>query len=127
MLKSPLLEGLNEAQCEAVMHGEGPALVAAGPGSGKTLTIIRRLLYLIYEKQIPADKILVITYTKDAALSMQEKFRRQLQTFSQNKLIPQGHVSFGTFHSYFYQIIRSIKKYSEYQLITQQQKKQNSA
>lgn len=122
MLKGHLLEGLNEAQREAVMHGEGPAMVVAGPGSGKTLTIIRRLLYLIYVKQIPAERILVITYTKEAALSMQEKFREQLKLFGLEKQLSQGYVSFGTFHSYFYQIIRSIKKYSEYQLITQQEK-----
>lgn len=122
MLKTFLLEGLNEAQCEAVQHGEGPAMVVAGPGSGKTLTIIRRLLYLIYEKHVPADKILVITYTKEAALSMQHKFYEQKNqlVFRQND--NQGYVSFGTFHSYFYQIIKNIKKYSEYQLINPQEK-----
>lgn len=122
MLKSPLLEGLNEAQCEAVMHGEGPAMVVAGPGSGKTLTIIRRLLYLIYERKVPADKILVITYTKEAALSMQDKFYEQKNLLAFKQQVNQGYVSFGTFHSYFYQIIKNIKKYSEYQLITPQEK-----
>lgn len=122
MPKNPLLEGLNKAQCEAVMHGEGPALVVAGPGSGKTLTIIRRLLYLIYERKVPADKILVITYTKEAALSMQEKFYEQKKQFSFKQQVQQGYVSFGTFHSYFYQIIKNIKKFSEYQLITPQEK-----
>lgn len=122
MLKSPLLGGLNEAQREAVMHGEGPALVVAGPGSGKTLTIIRRLLYLIFEKNVPADKILVITYTKEAALSMQQKFYEQKNQFIFQENINKGYVSFGTFHSYFFQIIKNIKKYSEYQLITPQEK-----
>jgi len=122
MLNSPLFEGLNEAQCEAVKHGEGPALVVAGPGSGKTLTIIRRLLYLIYERNVPADKILVITYTKEAALSMQQKFYEQKNQFVFQQNNNQGYVSFGTFHSYFYHIIKNIKKYSEYQLITPQEK-----
>ncbi len=122
MFKTLLLEGLNEAQCEAVMHGDGPALVVAGPGSGKTLTIIRRLLYLIYERKVPADKILVITYTKEAALSMQEKFYKQKKYFNFKQQINQGYVSFGTFHSCFYQIIKNIKKYSEYQLLTPQEK-----
>lgn len=121
MPDSLILQGLNNAQREAVMHGEGPAMVVAGPGSGKTLTIIRRLLYLLYERNVPADKILVITYTKEAALSMQHKFYEQKELlFKQHSF--QGHVSFGTFHSYFYQIIKSIKKYSEYQLITPQEK-----
>ena len=122
MPKNPLLDGLNEAQCEAVMHGEGPAMVVAGPGSGKTLTIIRRLLYLIYERKIPADKILVITYTKETALSMQEKFYEQKSQFAFKQQVNQGYVSFGTFHSYFYQIIKNINKFSEYQLITPQEK-----
>lgn len=122
MRKSPLLEGLNDAQCEAVMHGDGPAMVVAGPGSGKTLTIIRRLLYLIYVRKVPADKILVITYTKEAALSMQEKFYEQKSQFQFKQQVNQGYVSFGTFHSYFYQIIKNIKKYSEYQLISPQEK-----
>ncbi len=122
MHNSEILEGLNDAQCEAVMHGEGPAMVVAGPGSGKTLTIIRRLLYLIYERNVPADKILVITYTKEAALSMQHKFYEQKEHFRFLEHVNHGPVSFGTFHSYFYQIIKNIKKYSEYQLITPQEK-----
>lgn len=122
MHNSSILEGLNDAQQEAVMHGEGPAMVVAGPGSGKTLTIIRRLLYLIYERNVPADKILVITYTKEAALSMQQKFYEQKEQFKFKQSSHQGYVSFGTFHSFFYQIIKSIKKFSEYQLITPQEK-----
>lgn len=122
MLKTSLLEGLNKAQCDAVMHGKGPALVVAGPGSGKTLTIVRRLLYLIYGKGVSPEKILVITYTKEAALAMQEKFYLQFKKFDLKRSNLQGYVSFGTFHSYFYQVIKSISKYSEYQLITQQEK-----
>lgn len=121
MHKALILQGLNDAQKEAVMHGEGPAMVVAGPGSGKTLTILRRLLYLIYERHIPADKILVITYTKEAALSMQQKFYEQ-KAFLFEQQFQQGYVSFGTFHSFFYQIIKNIKKYSDYQLITLQEK-----
>ncbi len=122
-----ILQGLNEAQLEAVLHGEGPALVAAGPGSGKTRCITHRLLYLILEHQIPPQEILVITFTKEAAKTMQERFQCEYHGLKVNcklncKLNSQGFVSFGTFHSFFYQIIRSIQKYSEYQLITQQEK-----
>ncbi len=120
---NPFLQNLNKAQCEAVLCGEGPVLVAAGPGSGKTFTITRRLFYMIYERQIPAEQILVITFTKEAALSMQERFHSQREQFSAMKLNQKGFVSFATFHSFFYQIIKSIKKYSEYQLITLQEKK----
>ena len=119
MLKTPLTEGLNEAQREAVMHGEGPALVAAGPGSDKTLTMIRRVLYLLLERKVSAEKILVITYTKEAAVSMQEKFVRELKKYQNQTSHLYYPVSFGTFHSCFFQFIKRIKKYSEFQLITQ--------
>ena len=118
MQNKALLQGLNAAQREAVMHGEGPALVAAGPGSGKTFTITRRLLYFIQERKIPPQDFLVITFTKEAAKTMQERFQAQLSQSGLSCKDLKGFVSFATFHSYFYQIIKSIKKYSEYQLIT---------
>ncbi len=125
-MPNSFLKNLNKAQCEAVLSGEGPVLIAAGPGSGKTTVITHKLLYLIYERHIPAEQILVITFTKEAAISMQERFFRQQEAFTMQKGIQEmqkGFVSFATFHSYFYQIIKSIKKYSEYQLITQLEKK----
>ncbi len=112
---------MNEAQKAAVLHGEGPAFVAAGPGSGKTTVIVRRLLYLIQERQVPPQQILVITFTKEAALTMQKRFYEEAQAFGMSRMQSKGFVSFGTFHSFFYHIIKSIKKYSEYQLITQQE------
>ena len=59
---------VNEAQSKAITHGEGPMLVLAGPGSGKTLVITQRIKYLIEEHQVRPDHILVITFTKAAAL-----------------------------------------------------------
>lgn len=105
-----------------MLHGEGPAIVAAGPGSGKTLCITRRLLYLILECNIPPQEILVITFTKEAAKTMQERFYNELQSLTEGYKNYGGYINFGTFHSFFYQIIKNIKKYSEYQLITQQEK-----
>lgn len=64
---------MNEAQRAAVLHGEGPLLLLAGPGSGKTFTITNRILYLMEQGAAP-EKILVITFMKEAALSMQERF-----------------------------------------------------
>ena len=65
---------VNEAQSKAITHGEGPMLVLAGPGSGKTLVITQRIKYLIEEKQVKPEHILVITFTKAAALEMQKRF-----------------------------------------------------
>ena len=88
---------LNEAQCKAVMHGEGPMLVLAGPGSGKTFTITNRISNLITHFEVPPQNILVITFTREAAMNMQRRFLA-----SQNRICP---VNFGTFHAIFYQML----------------------
>lgn len=109
------LEALNNAQRKAVMHGEGPLLVLAGPGSGKTFTITQRILYLIEVLQVPPEEILVITFTKEAALSMQRRFQEQ-----SNRIYP---VNFGTFHSVFYQILRRSGASKGCKLLGESQKK----
>lgn len=106
---------LSEEQRRAVMHGEGPMLVNAGPGSGKTFTLTGRILYLIRVRQIPPEKILVITFTREAARSMQARFYQMSNITSQN-------VNFGTFHSFFYQIIKSVNFNSPYHIISEQEK-----
>ena len=57
----------SKEQKQAITHGTGPMLVLAGPGSGKTAVIIRRVRYLAEELQVPEENILVITFTKAAA------------------------------------------------------------
>ena len=84
---------------KAVMHADGPAIVLAGPGSGKTFVIVRRLMQLI-ESGVDPSKILVITFTKAAAIEMQIRFLKLTDS-------SYPEVSFGTFHSIFYQIIRN--------------------
>lgn len=90
---------LNEAQKRAILHGEGPARVLAGPGSGKTLVIVHRLRYLLKERNVSPDSVLVITFTKAASLQMQERFQHKMG----GVLYP---VQFGTFHAVFYHILK---------------------
>lgn len=87
------MSGLSEAQKSAVMHKEGPMMVLAGPGSGKTLVITERIQSLIHHFQILPQQILVITFTRAAAAEMKERFWRLA-----GETLP---VSFGTFHSVF--------------------------
>lgn len=100
-----LLSGLNLSQREAVMHGEGPALVLAGPGSGKTTVIVKRIFYLIQVRQIPPEEILVVTFTKDAAVSMQQRFTARAGNYYP--------VNFGTFHSIFYHILLETNHFGD--------------
>lgn len=97
-------------------------LVTAGPGSGKTHVLTSRILYLIQEQRIPPGQILVITFTREAARSMQKRFYEMTEKF----LIPadarSGQVSFGTFHSFFYQILRSSERYTQYRIIGETEK-----
>lgn len=90
-------------------------LVTAGPGSGKTHVLTSRILYLIQERQIPPGQILVITFTREAARSMQSRFFKMTEEISADACF--GQVSFGTFHSFFYQILRSSERYTQYCII----------
>ena len=94
------MDDLNEDQKKAVMHIDGPMMVLAGPGSGKTFVITRRLQYLIENGGINPAEILVITFTKAAAYEMQQRFEKLMG----DKYYP---VRFGTFHAVYFSILKS--------------------
>lgn len=88
----------NDAQKQAIAHREGPMLVLAGPGSGKTRVITARTAVLIEEGGIDPKNILVITFTRAAAAEMKKRFLESYGDYSG--------VTFGTFHSVFFRILR---------------------
>ncbi len=90
------LQSLNEQQREAVKHINGPCLVIAGAGSGKTKVLTTRIAYLI-EQGIPSYSILAITFTNKAAREMKERLTR---------LVPENNTFVGTFHSFGLRIVR---------------------
>jgi len=106
---------ISEAQSRAIAHGEGPAMVLAGPGSGKTLVITNRTKYLIERLGVRPEEILVITFTKAAAQEMRQRFER---------LMGGGHyrVTFGTFHAVFFQILKYAYHYTAANILKEEQK-----
>ena len=95
-----LLKSLNEAQKEGVLNTEGPCMVVAGAGSGKTRTLTNRVAYLVGEKKIDPFAILVLTFTNKAAKEMKERIVQQVGEVAQSMWI-------GTFHSVFARVLRS--------------------
>ena len=104
-------------QSKAINHHSGPALVLAGPGSGKTFTIVRHIQYLISNKKVPPEEILVVTFSKAAAMEMQTRYQESEDTDPSA-----GPVRFGTFHSLGYQILRASGQFRNFSLITEKQK-----
>ena len=105
--------GLNKEQYRAAHHKDGPMLVLAGPGSGKTHLLVERIRIMIEEYHIPPDNILVITFSKKAARQMQARFLHRIK----DRSYP---VTFGTFHAVFYHILQEHDQ-SISRLITKQE------
>lgn len=107
---------LNHAQKQAVACKEGPCMVLAGPGSGKTLTIAKRIEYLITRYGVRPEEILVITFTRYAAEEMRQRF---------HQVMGEGRypVTFGTFHGFYYGILKWAYGASKIRLLTAEEKK----
>lgn len=102
---------LNEVQTKAVLQTEGPLLLLASPGSGKTTTMIMRIGYLIEEKGVEPSRIKAVTFSRASANDMKERFRKFFP-----HLQP---VAFSTIHSFAFEVVRDhfYKKGIPYQII----------
>lgn len=106
---------LNHARTEAVAHNKGPCMVLAGPGSGKTLTIAKRIEYLIMKHKVRPEEILVITFTKYAAWEMKNRTRSICGPSSYA-------VTFGTFHGIYYGILKWAYRLNQSNLLSDEEK-----
>lgn len=110
---------LNNRQLEAVAHFNGPMMVLAGPGSGKTTVITYRVKNLIEVCKVAPEKILVITFAKTAAEEMNIRFKN---VAIKDNIIA-NKVTFGTFHSIFFRIIRSALGYKVESVLREDERK----
>ena len=97
----PLLESLNPSQCAAVQHTEGPLLVLAGPGSGKTRVVTHRIAHLIREG-VPGEQVLALTFTNKAADEMSARVEQ---------LAPGRQVWVSTFHRFGAKLLRQYAEF----------------
>ncbi|MGL4913553.1 MAG: ATP-dependent helicase [Romboutsia sp.] len=99
------IDKLNENQKEAVNHIDGPCMVLAGPGSGKTRVITYRIANMVVNKEIKPTTILAISFTKASSVEMKNRALSLSKDYRMNK------VTYGTFHSVFFRILRFFVKY----------------
>ena len=105
----------NNSQIEAIQHVDGPMLVLAGPGSGKTAVITQRTYNLIHKHNIEPSSILVITFTKAAANEMKNRFLAMSQADTTR-------VTFGTFHAIFFMVLKYAYGMSSSNIISEEQR-----
>ncbi|HEU5376641.1 MAG TPA: ATP-dependent helicase, partial [Ktedonobacteraceae bacterium] len=109
MTKTTLTSAANPQQLEAITTADGPLLIIAGPGSGKTFTLVERIIFLITEKQITPEQIMVVTFTDKAAQELTTRISNRLNEvgvrFNLNEMY------LGTFHAI---CLRWLQEYREY-------------
>ena len=111
-MQNDYLKGLNAAQLAAVQHTDGPNMVIAGAGSGKTKVLTVRIAHLMADKQVDAFRILALTFTNKAAKEMKERIAKLLHTIpgetpAQGSGTEARNLWMGTFHSVFARILRA--------------------
>ena len=105
----------NPSQKRAIAHLSGPMMVLAGPGSGKTSVIVERTAYMTGEGKIPSSSVLVVTFSRAAAVEMKERF---LKFTGQSGT----RVTFGTFHGVFYGILKQAYNLTSANILSEEEK-----
>ncbi len=104
-----ICDNLNDKQRQAALHTEGPLLVLAGAGSGKTSMMTHRIAHLVSEKGVPARRILAVTFTNKAANEMKERAIKLIGDPYKSKGL-----SISTFHSFCYKVLREFYACTEF-------------
>lgn len=104
----------NNSQQRAIRHKDGPMLVIAGPGSGKTSTLCQRVFNLVKEYGISENKILILTFTKKAAIHMKERYELLAKKNSESK--------FSTIHSLCYSILKDYRHTNSLNILSEKDK-----
>ncbi len=112
----------DNTQIEAIRHKDGPCMVLAGPGSGKTTVITHRVKNLIEEHNVSPSNILVVTFTKAAAMEMEERFFKLMEGTKND--IASKQVTFGTFHSVFFRILKYAYNYNAGNILREDKKRE---
>lgn len=105
----------NPSQQRAIAHLSGPMMVLAGPGSGKTSVIVERTAYMTKEGKVPASSVLVVTFSRAAAVQMKERFLKYIKK-------PSTEVTFGTFHGVFYGILKQAYGLGSANILSEEEK-----
>lgn len=108
---------LDKSQTKAIRHYQGPAMILAGPGSGKTTVITRRIEYLIRQRHVDPSRILVITFSRAAAAEMKQRFEALMNG-------QRTAVTFGTFHAVYFHILKAAYGYTASNIVKEEQRTQ---
>ncbi len=104
------LAGLNDAQRAAVQHGDGPLLIVAGPGTGKTRTLTCRIAAMMSGRNVPPDRILAVTFTQKAAREMEQRLLHMLDEATPLPLV-------ATFHGFCFRMLQEIETDTDYTIV----------
>ena len=102
----------NDAQRQAISSVEGPLLITAGPGTGKTFTLVQRAIYLIQERGVKPEQIFIATFTEKAAKELVTRITNELA--SRDISINVNDMYVGTFHSLCLRILKEHLEYTKF-------------